>query len=109
MTAPHVEVRDLCITARTPAGERTIVDSVSFAVPRGQVLALIGESGSGKTTIALSLMGYARPGARIAGGSIRVGGLSTGWKTARCAPCAAGASPISRRARRRRSIPAGRS
>ncbi|MEO6361162.1 MAG: ABC transporter ATP-binding protein, partial [Sphingomicrobium sp.] len=40
---------------------------------RGEVLALIGESGSGKTTIALALMGYARPGARITAGTIRVG------------------------------------
>src|SRR5262249_57164377 len=39
-----------------------------------EVLALIGESGSGKTTIALSLMGYARKGCRFAGGNIRVGG-----------------------------------
>ena len=37
------------------------------------MLALIGESGSGKTTTALALMGYARRGCRIAGGSIRIG------------------------------------
>ena len=37
------------------------------------MLALIGESGSGKTTIALALMGYARRGCRIAGGSVRIG------------------------------------
>ncbi|MEO7657054.1 MAG: ABC transporter ATP-binding protein [Sphingomicrobium sp.] len=72
--AAHVEVTDLRIVAHLPGGEeRVIVDGVSFAVPRGEILALIGESGSGKTTIALSLMGYARPGVRIAGGAIRVG------------------------------------
>ena len=54
-------------------GAVTIVDNVSFAIPRGEVLALIGESGSGKTTIALSLMGYARGGCRISSGSIRMG------------------------------------
>ncbi|HYE50631.1 MAG TPA: ABC transporter ATP-binding protein [Azospirillaceae bacterium] len=71
----HVEVTGLRITARAPSGaEVTIVDGVSFAIPRGGVLALIGESGSGKTTIALSLMGYARPGLSIAGGGVRVGG-----------------------------------
>jgi len=76
-TAPafHVDVQGLRITVRAPdGGERAIVDDVSFAIPRGEVLALIGESGSGKTTIALSMMGYARSGARISGGSIRVGG-----------------------------------
>jgi len=35
---------------------------------------LIGESGSGKTTIALTLLGYAKRGCRIAGGSVRIGG-----------------------------------
>jgi len=37
-------------------------------------VALIGESGSGKTTIALTLMGYAREGCRISGGSVVVDG-----------------------------------
>jgi peptide/nickel transport system ATP-binding protein len=70
----HVRVSALKVTA--PAGddgEVTIVDDVSFAIPRGEVLALIGESGSGKTTIALSLMGYARGGCRISSGSVRIG------------------------------------
>ena len=34
---------------------------------------MIGESGSGKTTAALSLMGYARPGCTITGGTVRLG------------------------------------
>lgn len=73
MTA-HVEVRGLCVTARNAAGETfPIVSDIDFALKRGEVLALIGESGSGKTTIALTMLGHARPGARIAGGSIRVG------------------------------------
>ncbi|MEH3035730.1 MAG: ABC transporter ATP-binding protein [Sphingomonas adhaesiva] len=74
MTAPpHVDVQGLCVTVRGPEGRPLrIVDDVSFAIPRGEVLALIGESGSGKTTIALSLMGYARGGAAISG-HVRVG------------------------------------
>src|SRR5581483_4166911 len=51
-----------------------IVDDVSFEVARGEVLALIGESGSGKTTIALALMGYVRGGCRISAGAIRAAG-----------------------------------
>ena len=53
-----------------PERYAAIVKDVSFAIARGEVLALIGESGSGKTTIALSALGYSRPGCRIAGGRI---------------------------------------
>ncbi|MCP3731460.1 ABC transporter ATP-binding protein [Sphingomonas sp. MG17] len=71
--SPHVEVRNLAVTVRGPDGQPLrIIDDVSFDVARGEVLALIGESGSGKTTIALSLMGYGRGGAAISG-LIRVG------------------------------------
>ncbi|MFN4222495.1 MAG: ABC transporter ATP-binding protein [Novosphingobium meiothermophilum] len=70
---PHVKVEGLCVTVRAADGSPLrIVDDVSFAIQRGEVLALIGESGSGKTTIALSLMGYSRGGARISG-QIKVG------------------------------------
>jgi peptide/nickel transport system ATP-binding protein len=63
-----VVVKDLCISA----GGVTLVDRVSFSIQPGEVLALIGESGSGKTTTALALMGYARRGCRISGGSVRI-------------------------------------
>jgi peptide/nickel transport system ATP-binding protein len=69
-----VEVQGLRVVVRKDTGgEVAIVDDVSFSIPKGEVLALIGESGSGKTTIALALLGYARRGCRIAGGSIRIG------------------------------------
>ncbi|MEH3087098.1 MAG: ABC transporter ATP-binding protein [Xylophilus ampelinus] len=64
-----VIVENLCITA----GDQTLVDRLSFAIQPGEVLALIGESGSGKTTTALALMGHARTGCSISGGSVRIG------------------------------------
>ncbi len=64
-----VVVKDLTVSA----GGATLVDALSFTIQPGEVLALIGESGSGKTTTALALMGHARRGCRISGGSVRVG------------------------------------
>ncbi|RRI02039.1 ABC transporter ATP-binding protein [Mesorhizobium tamadayense] len=70
-----VEVRNLRIEATTDAGRLVeIIKGVSLDIADGEIVALIGESGSGKTTVALSLMGYARPGCRITGGEINVGG-----------------------------------
>jgi peptide/nickel transport system ATP-binding protein len=72
--APFVQVSGLRIVARDGEGAAIpIVDGVDFEIAQGEVLALIGESGSGKTTIALSLMGYARAGLEIVGGSVRIG------------------------------------
>ncbi|MQW90742.1 ABC transporter ATP-binding protein [Sinorhizobium saheli] len=70
-----VEIRDLKVEATTDSGRRVeIIKGVSIDIANGEIVALIGESGSGKTTIALTLMGHARPGCRIAGGSVSVGG-----------------------------------
>jgi peptide/nickel transport system ATP-binding protein len=55
------------------AGSQVLVDQLSFSIRPGEVLALIGESGSGKTTTALALMGHARHGCRISGGGVRIG------------------------------------
>lgn len=70
-----IHVKNLKIVGRRGKGaELPIVQNVSFSVQRGEMLALIGESGSGKTTVALSLLGHIRNGCRIAGGEIRVAG-----------------------------------
>ncbi|MBB6409046.1 ABC transporter ATP-binding protein [Mesorhizobium sangaii] len=70
-----VEVRNLRIEAKTDSGRLVeIIKGVSLDIADGEIVALIGESGSGKTTVALSLMGYARPGCRITSGEINVGG-----------------------------------
>ena len=69
-----VDVLGLRVTVPGRAGQAMpIVKDVTFSIAPGEVVALIGESGSGKTTIALSLLGYARPGCRIAAGQIRIG------------------------------------
>jgi peptide/nickel transport system ATP-binding protein len=71
---PLVQVSNLNVVAVDGEGtEVQIVKDVSFSIKPGEVLALIGESGSGKTTIALTLLGYARRGCRISQGKITVG------------------------------------
>ena len=54
--------------------EVAIVHGADFEIQRGEVLALIGESGSGKTTIALALMGEARAGCRITAQTLNTAG-----------------------------------
>ena len=75
MMGALVEIRRLQVDAVSDSGRRIdIINDVSFDIAAGEIVALIGESGSGKTTIALTLLGYTRPGCRIAGGSVCVDG-----------------------------------
>ncbi len=75
MTEILLEVKDLKIQApKENAPPIPIVKGVSFNVKRGQVVALIGESGSGKTTIALSALAYTKPGLEFSGGEVRLDG-----------------------------------
>lgn len=75
MTQPIVSLKDLRINATTDSGRHVeIIKGISFDIAPGEILALIGESGSGKTTVALSLMGFSRPGCQIDQGEIIVDG-----------------------------------
>ncbi|MGN6232572.1 MAG: ABC transporter ATP-binding protein [Trinickia sp.] len=75
MSDVMIEVKGLRVVAGGAEGALVeLVKGVDFVVKKGEVLALIGESGSGKTTIALSLLGYTRQGCAFAGGSVRVAG-----------------------------------
>ena len=76
------EARDLRISAvREDGADLHIVKGVSFKVRRGEVVALIGESGSGKTTISLSALGYCKPGLEFTGGQALLLGEDVSKKT----------------------------
>ncbi|MFD0772664.1 ABC transporter ATP-binding protein [Streptomonospora algeriensis] len=71
-TTPLLEVEDLHVEFRTRAGTAEAVNGVSFTVDRGETLAVMGESGSGKSVTAQAVMGILdMPPGAITGGSIR--------------------------------------
>ena len=70
-------VDDLSVDALTPQGARRVIDGISFALAPSETLCLAGESGSGKSVTALSIMRLLpRASLRIAGGDIRLEGRS---------------------------------
>ena len=71
--APVLEVKNLTVALRTSRGIRRAVDGISFTIGQGEILGIAGESGSGKTLTALSLLGLLPMGART-GGSVRFEG-----------------------------------
>jgi len=66
-----LEVQDLRTAFDTDTGRVTAVDGVSFEVPRGKVLGIVGESGCGKSVTAFSITRLLpQPHGKILGGSI---------------------------------------
>jgi len=73
---PVLDVQDLRTYFYTRAGLVKAVDGVSFLLRRGETLAIVGESGCGKSVTALSLLRLvADPPGRIVGGAVRLDGL----------------------------------
>ena len=60
MAEQLLEVEDLKVRFRTEDGVVRAVDGVSFALERGKVLGIIGESGSGKSVTAMTLLRLTR-------------------------------------------------
>ena len=69
-TTPLLTVEDLTVTI----GAAPVVDRVSFSIAPGETLALVGESGCGKSLTARAVMGLLPPAARRAAGTIRLDG-----------------------------------
>ena len=66
-----LEVKDLTIQYATSEGTVAAVNGVSFSLDRGEVLGLVGETGAGKTTTALGILGLVpNPPGKIVGGEI---------------------------------------
>ena len=66
-----LEVKNLSVSIDGPSGEVQAVRDVSFSLKKGEVLAIVGESGCGKSVLCKSIMKLLPPSAKIKEGSIR--------------------------------------
>ena len=65
-----VQVESLSVET---VGGLPIVEDVSFSLAASEALGVVGETGSGKTTTVMAMLGYSQPGATITSGDVRVG------------------------------------
>ena len=70
-----LEVKNLSVSFRTPQGEVLAVRDVSFTLHPGEVLAIVGESGCGKSVLCKSIMKLLPRSAEIRGGTILADGV----------------------------------
>jgi peptide/nickel transport system ATP-binding protein len=71
---PVLECKDLCISYFTRAGEIPAVVDFNLTVMPGEAVGIVGESGCGKSTVALAIMQYLGKNGRIMSGEIRFNG-----------------------------------
>ncbi len=82
MSEPILEIENLSISFFTRAGEIPAVMDFSCTVMPGEAMGLVGESGCGKSTVALGVMQDLGANGRITGGSIRFKGRDLGAMSA---------------------------
>ena len=73
--APALSVEGLSVEFRTRSGVVRALENVSFSVARGETVALVGKSGSGKSVTAYAVMGILDPAGRVAAGRAMLGDL----------------------------------
>jgi peptide/nickel transport system ATP-binding protein len=72
--APTLELTDLKVVYRVRGIDRPVLRGISLTIGRGETYGLVGESGCGKSTTALAVVGYLPSNGRVVSGSIRLNG-----------------------------------
>ena len=76
MSQKLLKVEGLTTGFRSRAGQTVqVLRNVSLEMQRGETLGLVGESGCGKTTFGMTLLGHLRPGGQVMAGSVRFEGM----------------------------------
>ena len=75
MSKDVLVVKDLNMHYETLSGDVSAVKNVSFTVKEGESFGLVGESGCGKTSVAMSLLQLQADNAKISSGSIKLDGI----------------------------------
>jgi len=69
-----IEVKDLKVSFLTDEGKAQVINGIDFTLEKGKILGIVGESGCGKSVLALSIMGLLAKGQGfIEGGEIKLG------------------------------------
>lgn len=74
MSTPALKISELSVSIGAGAGQRKLVDRVSFEIQPGTATGLVGESGCGKTMTALAILGLLPAGAVFSSGGIELEG-----------------------------------
>ena len=74
MSEKLLEIKDEKLSFFTPAGEVKALNGVSFSMNEGEVLGIVGETGSGKSVTAYSIMGLTAYPGKLIGGTIYFNG-----------------------------------
>jgi len=74
MSSPLLDIRDLTVSYATGKGRLQALRNVSFAVPEGRIVGIVGESGCGKSTLISSIMRLLAPNARVDAGAVLFNG-----------------------------------
>ncbi|MFC7552605.1 ATP-binding cassette domain-containing protein [Pseudoroseomonas wenyumeiae] len=89
-----LEIKDLHLAMRSFEGEVQVLNGVSFAVKRGEIWGIVGETGSGKslTGLSVSRLVPTPPGRYLGAACVSRGATCSPRRKKRCGPCAAAAS-----------------